>query len=131
MRPCIVLTALFLSCSTMQIVAADNLIKPGHNINDVSKVMQESGYQETRLDMAPPNKDTDMKMWTVDEVDKGVMIVAFTTKDKKVLDISYFLCDERPKGSRKNFYFHVTEFYPKTREMQIRLPNKADSDSGK
>jgi hypothetical protein len=82
--------------------------------------MKDSGYLETGLDMTPGN-GTDLKMWTVGE---GVLIFAFSQKDRKVVSISYFLCDERPKALRKTFELSVTEFDPKTREMQVKLPDK-------
>ena len=52
--------------------------------------------------------------------------IIIKSKDKKVLSITYFLCDERPRATRKEFNFRVTEFNPKTRELKIALPNKAN-----
>ena len=100
--------------------AVAKTIRLGHDIDDVTRVMAESGFNETGLDMIATKADTDLKMWSVGE---GVLILTYSTKDKKVLGMSYFLCDERPKATRKTFHLNVREFDPKTRELKIVLPN--------
>lgn len=122
MKVCMAVAALWLTCSVTQIVAADDTIRPSQDIDKVSKLMQRFGYQEAGLDMAPRDKDTDLKMWAVGE---GVLIFTVSTKDKKVLHITYFLCDERAKASRKEYRFQVSSFDPKIRAVTIMLPNEA------
>jgi hypothetical protein len=105
----------------MPVFAGGNPIKPGIDIEDVSKLMKNAGYKETALDMLSTKTDTELKMWAVGE---GVLILVFSTKDRKVTNISYYLSDERPKAERKTFSLSVLEFDPTTREMRIKLPNK-------
>ena len=93
-------------------------IRPGQDIAQVARAMKESGYQETALAMLPKEKGSELKMW---EVGEGVLIISFSTKEKKVTKLSYFFCDERPKATRKTFEFSVTEFNPRTGEMKLRV----------
>lgn len=44
--------------------------------------------------------------------------------------MSYYLCDERPKATRKTFDLIVKEFDPKTRELKITLPNHPNHPAG-
>jgi hypothetical protein len=120
MKQCLAAIALCLTCTPSSNCAGGSPIKSDQTIEVVAKLMKDSGYLETGLDMSP-GKGTELKMWTVGE---GVLIFAFSQKDRKVVSISYFLCDERPKASRKTFEFSVTEFDPKTGEMRIKPPDK-------
>ena len=103
-------------------------IMPGQDVVQVARAMKESGYRETAIAMMPKEKGSELKMW---EVGEGVLIVSFSTKEKKVTNLSYFFCDERPKATRKTFEFPVTEFHPRTGEMKLRLPLKRDGGVAK
>lgn len=108
-------------------MAGENAIRPGNDIGEAVKAMAESGYKETGLDLLATKVDTDLRMWAVGE---GVLILAYSNKDKKVHGMSYYLCDERPKATRKTFDLIVKEFDPKTRELKITLPNHPNHPAG-
>ncbi|MFC1708133.1 hypothetical protein ACFL59_15160 [Planctomycetota bacterium] len=70
----------------------------------------------------------DLKMWAVGD---GVLICSFSTKDNVVKDLSYFLCGDRPRAKRTEFWLRVTRFAPDTREMTIEIPKKQTPAGGK
>jgi hypothetical protein len=78
--------------------------------------------------MGTGNAETDLKFWAVGE---GMLILTFSTKDRKVSEVTLWFCDERAKSTRKEFAFHVTEFDPKTRQIRITLPNNPAQSTGK
>lgn len=119
-----VFLALVAVLAAIPAMAEDTAITPGQSSDDASKLMQDAGFKEAGLDMAPTAKDTSLKMWSVGD---GVLIFTYSTKDKKVTALSFFLCDERPKASRREFEFSVTEFDPKTKAMKIKI-QKQDAD---
>jgi hypothetical protein len=122
MKPLIAVTVLWLAIASTMVNASEGTIVPGSNIEVASKSMAASGYRETGLDMLPAKKETELKFWSVAE---GVLIAVYSTTDKKVLSLSYWLCDERPKATRKEFELMVNEFDPQSGEMKIHLPKKA------
>jgi hypothetical protein len=128
MNPRIGVAVLFLACTSAQVCAGEKTICPGNDIREARKAMAEAGYKETGLAMLATKADTDLQMWSVGE---GVLILTYSTKDNKVLGMSYFLCDERPKATRRTFDLDVKEFDPKTRELRITLPNKAPEDTAR
>lgn len=124
----VAISGLIFACVGFQAYASEATIKTGQNIDDVSNSMTKAGYVETGLDMEAASKESELKMWSVDE---GVLIFAYSTKDNITTEITYYLCDERPKAIWKTFEFTVTEFAPNTKEMKIKLPNKQDVVDGK
>ena len=113
--------ALFL-CACLQVRAADVNIAPGQDIGVLTNALIKAGYKETGLEMMTFSKDRQLSFWSVGE---GVLILTYATKDGNVTGMTYYLSDERPKANRKTFELEVAEFSLTTKEMKIRLPNKA------
>jgi hypothetical protein len=110
-------------CTGFYAYAGEMIIKTGQNIDDVTKIMTSEGYKEAGLEMETLAKDhVALKMWSVGE---GSLIFEYSTNNKKIKNISYYFCDERPKLTRKTFEFTITEFDPNSKEMKIKLPNKS------
>lgn len=110
--------ALLLACGAYAVRAVNGVVEPGANIEQVEAAMTGAGYRETELAMAPRDDMHRLKMWAAGD---GVLICTFAIKDGTVSDIGYFLCDERPKAVRKEFYFSVEKFQPDTGEMNMRI----------
>jgi|GEM_PF-2431650 len=83
------------------------MVSEDSEIEEVNKAMTAAGYSESGLDMAPADPKHDMAFWAVDG---GVLIVLYSTETKKVTGVTYWLCDERPKGTRKTFEMTVKCF---------------------
>ncbi|MFC1707389.1 hypothetical protein ACFL59_11345, partial [Planctomycetota bacterium] len=115
---------LLLALVAAPVLAEATLIRAGQEIGDVSQLMERAGYEETQLAMASKEEDIHLKMWSVGE---GVLICSFSTKDKVVKDLSYYLCDARPITERTEFEFRVTRFAPDTGQMTIEIPKKPTS----
>lgn len=111
-----------LACGSLFADLDQGTIKPGSKIDDVTKLMNDAGCIEVRLAMATSDKANSLRMWDVGD---GVLICTFASKNKNVVSISYFFCDERAKSERKEFDLVVKEYNPRTREMQILISKKA------
>jgi hypothetical protein len=96
-------------------------VKLGANADSASTAMTGAGYEETMLAMEARDQTHDLKMWKVGE---GVLICTFTKADKIITQVSYFLCDERPKSARKEFVFSVKQFDPQSGVLEILPENK-------
>lgn len=83
------------------------IVAEGAVISEVSKAMSEAGYEERGLDMEPTDPRNRLVFWSVDD---GILIIAYSAKSKKVIDISYWLSDERPKATRWTHEIHVKSF---------------------
>ncbi len=82
-------------------------IDSGISFNEAKEAMRKAGYKETMLAMEAIDRNNRLTMWTVGE---GVLIVTYSIKTKKVVGISYWLSDERPKATRKTFDIEVKSF---------------------
>ena len=56
--------------------------------------MEAAHYKQTGLDMAAEKPNEDLRFW---DIDQGVLILRFSKGTGRVLGMTYFLCDERPK----------------------------------
>ncbi|MFC1706985.1 hypothetical protein ACFL59_09225, partial [Planctomycetota bacterium] len=102
-------------------LAEANLIKAGQEIGEVSQWMKDAGYAETQLQTACPDESVHLKEWIVGD---GVLVCSFSTKDNVVKDLTYGLCEKRPKADRREFLLLVTQFVPSTGEMTIQVSRK-------
>jgi hypothetical protein len=127
MKKCLIAVAWLMYVAVQSVGAAD-ILRPGQDIDQVTKVLRDYGYKETGLEMGTVNTETDLKFWAVGE---GVLILTFSAKNGKVSEMTLWLCDERAKSTRKEFSFQVTEFDPKTRQIRITLPNTPAQSTGK
>lgn len=125
MKTLLIMALVFLTALTCGSLLADldqGTIRPGSNIDDVTKLMNDAGYIKAQLAMETSGKANSLRMWGVGD---GVLICNFTSKDKTVTAISYFFCDERAKSMRMEIDLKVKEYNPRTREMQILVLEKA------
>jgi hypothetical protein len=111
-------------------LAHAHVIEKGAEIEQVASEMKAANYRPTGRDSTlvfPQQDPQDWKLWSVDG---GALIVTYSTVTKKISGITYVVNDERPKGSRKEFYFAVTRFDIKTGEMviQTELPKPKTSN---
>ena len=117
---------LFAFCATTGISQAA-VVKEGADFNDVSKAMAECGYSESGLQMGGAGERTDrFAFWSVDE---GILIVLYSLESKRVLSVSYWLRDERPKATSKTFQMRVTSFDTESGAMVVQThPTKREKD---
>lgn len=108
--------------------SGEDVVKPGAPIERVEYAMTEAGHGETMLAFEPGDDSHSLRMWDVGD---GVLICTFGKRDQTVIAIEYFLCDERPKTTRKEFIFPVEEFRPQAREMRIVVPKRPDATDGR
>lgn len=102
-------------------------IKEGSNIDEVKGAMKHSGYKEDQLAMAARERNQELAFWQVDE---GTLIVRYSLNTKKILGITYWLCDERERSSRKEFNFNAKTFDTATGVLTLKLnqPKKQEQD---
>ena len=67
-------------------------VKVGSNLDEVRNAMNHSGYKECQLAMAARERNQELAFWHVDE---GTLIVRYSVKTKKILNITYWMCDEQ------------------------------------
>ncbi len=94
-----------------------DIITNGLSITAARKAMESAGYKWTRLEMLPTDFKNNLQFWRVDQ---GVLIMVYSTNSTAIIDIEFFLSDERPKAFRKTFDFDVTSFDSHTGLMTIR-----------
>ena len=99
-------------------VGSDKLVVVGQNIDETSLLMKLFGDGGYLLDMMPTN-GSGLKMWQVSD---GIVIAVYSEESRNIINLSYFLADERPKSTRKTFSIPVKSFSPITREMLAVLP---------
>ncbi len=95
------------------------VITNGLAISDARKGMVAAGYKQTGLDMIARNHPMeDLQFWGVDQ---GVLIVAYSTASQRIVGLTFSLCDERPKATRKSFDLEVASFHTTTGVMTIKM----------
>jgi hypothetical protein len=95
------------------------VITNGLAVSDARKAMVAAGYKQTGLDMIARNHPKeDLQFWGVDQ---GVLIVAYSTASQRIVGLTFFLCDERPKATRKTFDLEVASFDTTTGVMAIKM----------
>jgi hypothetical protein len=95
------------------------VITNGVAISDAHKAMIAAGYKQTGLDMIARNHlKEELQFW---DVDQGVLIVAYSTVSKRIVGLTFFLSDERPKATRKTFDLEVGSFDTTTGVMTIKM----------
>ena len=87
-----------------------------------SSAMQKAGYAKTGLDMML-RAGEDLQFW---RVDRGVLIVSCATASRKIVRMTFWYADERPKGTRQTFEFDVESFDTGTGLMTIRTRKSED-----
>lgn len=97
--------------------ASAEVITNGVSIGVVQKAMANAHYTETGLDMAAIRSNEALRFWGVGE---GVLIFRFSKSSGRVLEMTYFLCDERAKAVRKTFSLTVVGFDAETGTMTVR-----------
>ena len=105
-------------------------IKQGITIEGVSKAMQSVGYDKSGRAIAATDKKNGLVTWSVE---RGTLVVAYSLETMKVVGVSYWLSDERPKATRKTFRFTVTSFDTETglitlktrkpERLQVEIPD--------
>lgn len=93
-------------------------IKEGANIDEVTKAMKLSGYKECQLAKLASKANQELAFWHVDE---GTLIVQYSLDTKKILGISYWMCDERDRSSRKEFSLKAKSFETTTGVLTLQL----------
>lgn len=78
--------------------------------------MTSAGYTKTGLDMMP-RAGLDLQFW---QVGQGVLIVSHSKTSQKIVGLTYWFADERPKATRQTFEFEVASFGTSTGTMTIR-----------
>ena len=102
-------------------------ISIGTDIAQTTSAMKEAGYSSTGLDMGSADRDTQLAFWSVEE---GVLIVGYSLKTKKVIGVSYWLSDERPKATRKTFDMEVKSFDTETGVMTVQTKQPKREQGG-
>ncbi len=93
------------------------VVSEGVAFEDVNKAMSEAGYIESGLDMGSTDPKNRLAFWSVDD---GVLIVIYSSETKKVISVSYWLSDERPKATRQTFEMAVKSFDTDSGVMTIQ-----------
>lgn len=93
-------------------------VKVGSNLDEVRNAMNHSGYKECQLAMAARERNQELAFWHVDE---GTLIVRYSVKTKKILNITYWMCDERDRSSRKEFNLEAKTFDTATGVLTLQL----------
>lgn len=107
------LATLLCSCSSAEVITN------GLAISDARKAMAAAGYKQTGLEMIARNHPKEeLQFW---DVDQGVLIVAYSTVSQRIVGLTFFLCDERPKSKRKTFDLEVASFDTTSGVMTIKM----------
>jgi hypothetical protein len=102
-------------------------IKEGSNIDEVKKAMKLSGYKECQLAMLARERKQDLAFWLVDE---GTLIVRYSLDTKKILGITYWMCDERDRSSRMEFNLKAKAFDTTTGVLTLQLNQPKGEQAG-
>ena len=78
--------------------------------------MSAAEYPETGLAMRSRVPGTRLYFWGVDE---GVLIVTSSLRTRRVVKLTYWLSDGRPKFTAKTFSFSVESFDPQSGRMVL------------
>jgi len=98
------------------------VITNGLAISDARKAMVASGYKQTGLEMiARHYPKEDLQFWGIDE---GVLIARYSTASQRIVGLSFFLCDERPKAIRKTFDFEVASFDTTSKALMLKIEKR-------
>jgi len=81
-----------------------------------SSAMQKAGYSKTGLDMMPPAGEG-LEFW---HVGQGVLIVSYSESSRKIVGLTFWFADERPKATRQTFELDVASFNTGTGLMAVR-----------
>lgn len=92
------------------------IVQHGTPIEIATKAFKSASYKEGALEMLSMNPDNRLMFWTID---RGTLIITYSVKSMKIIDLNYHLCDERPKAIRKNFEFDVKSFNTDSGELVI------------
>lgn len=98
-------------------VASAGEIRVGAGIDAVMEAMRQARYTRTQLEMLVTREsNSNIVMWSVD---RGALIVVYSTETRIVSGLSFFVCDDRPKAMRMEWDFTVRAFDPETGIMTI------------
>jgi len=109
----------FLCLTACAITSAEILVN-GVPIDIVTKSMADAGYSKTGLDIEPVSGD-DLEFW---QVGQGILIVNCDTRTRRVRSLTFWLADERPKASRREFEFDVASFDTTRGFVTMRATNR-------
>jgi hypothetical protein len=92
------------------------LIAEGSPIAMAQKALATAQYSQTALAMIATDADTSLDFWSVD---KGVLMIAYSTRTGLVSNLSFVLMDERPKAERSHFEFSAVSFDTETGRLVL------------
>ena len=92
-------------------------VKAGADIIEVRQAMLEAGYNITGLAMRTFKEGQQLEFWSVGE---GVLIANYFSESKRLVGLSFWLADERPKSTRKTFSMSVESFETETGMMTLQ-----------
>ena len=108
-----ILTTLLCVSSSAEVITC-NL-----GISDARKAMVTAGYKQTTLEMMARNyPKEELECW---DVDQGVLIAVYSSSTKRIIELSFYLSDDRPKDTRKTFDLKVASFNTTTGVMTINI----------
>lgn len=121
--------AIIIAFSVSSSISRGALVKEGSDIDTVNRAMEEAGYSTTALQMGTSDPSHRLAFWSVDE---GVLVVGYSNESKRVTSVSFYLSDERPRGTRKTFDLNVTSFDSDSGAMvvQTTLPKRLQDGVG-
>jgi len=108
--------------------AMAGVITDGISILDARSAMEAAGYKQTGLDMLSAKEDEDLQFWAVD---RGVLIIQYSKVAHKIVDLSFYFADERPKATRTTFEIQVTSFDPGSGVMIVRTAKPSSQGTRK
>lgn len=103
-------------------------IKKGSNVDDVRNAMKLSGYKECQLAKAARKRSQELAFWLVDE---GTLIVRYSRNTKKIIAITFWMCDERDRSSRKEFNLDAKAFDTATGVLTLQLKQPKGEQAGR
>jgi len=94
------------------------VVEPDVGIETIAKMMSDSGYSETMLQISTGDPNKRLKMWDVGD---GVLIATYDSKSNNSDSVTYRISSGGPKLHQKNWSFPVETFDPTDGTMTISI----------
>lgn len=96
--------------------AAAELITTGTALAQAQKALAAAKHTKSGLDMGVTPSDMALDFWTVDQ---GVLVITYSSATGLIAALSFTVMDERPKSTRKEFFFPADSFDTATGKLVL------------
>ncbi|MBL9145225.1 MAG: hypothetical protein JNM99_16220 [Verrucomicrobiaceae bacterium] len=113
MKP-LLITLVALVTMTAQVAA--ELITTGTALARAQMALAEARHTKSGLEMSVMPSDMALDFWTVGD---GILIIVYSPATGLITSLSFTVMDERPKSTRKEFYFPADSFDTATGKLVL------------